>query len=428
MKKKISFAKLFSSNRFCMIFSIVLAVIIWFTISVAVSPTVSTTISDVPVNIPLENTSFSNLKSYGNTLPVDVVIQGKRYVTAAADASDIKVNANIGSIVGAGMYTLELSAQKNSGAGDFEILAISPSTIAVRLDYEMAESFELDIETPGVSAASDNLTLTRYLADATKQKVTITGPKSEVSSVKRVAAYCADEVSISKTTAFTASIKCYDSSNNEIDLLYSTVNYNDAGIVVAVERHKLVPLTVEVINGPVQLPPYKIYEISGDTRTEIKEITVQGEPEAIENLQSLTLGTIDFSDINATDKLRYEFSLPQQNDISYPEYNKETDVQFEIVFEIKKIYTKTVEIKASDIRFSGVLPGLNASSQSAVKGLVLASSSSNIKKITSQDVIATVDCTNLTVGSHGSLRLTFSIKDDPNCWAVGEYTVTIKIS
>lgn len=428
-KSKFSFGRLFRNNRFCLIFSLIAAIVIWFSVSVAYSPTVTQVLNDVPVNVPLENTSFSNLKAFGNdTSMVQVTIQGKKYITGTADSSDVIVTANIGSIVGAGTYTLELTARKATGAGDFDVLAISPSTIVVRLDYEATETFDLSVEAPGISASSDDLTLTRHLSDSTKNQVSVTGPKSEVSKIARVTAYCATEETISKSTAFSASIRCYDAADNILELPYSTINYSDVDVLVSVEKHKSVPLTVNIINGPGELPDYQIFEISGENQTKVSEITVQGTPEVVDAMTSLSLGTVDFSQIKSTNNYTYEFLLPVTDEISFPEYNAITELRFEVRFSIKKLYTKTLEIPAASIRFKGLPAENSAVSQSAVKGLTVVSATPEIQKLTVANVVATVDCSGLSAGSYGSMKVTFSIKNYPHCWVIGDYSVTVRIS
>ncbi|MBQ9106875.1 MAG: hypothetical protein IJY56_03170 [Clostridia bacterium] len=430
-KMTFSFGKLFYNNRFSLIFSIVMAVVIWLSISMTVSPTVSDVLSEVPVNIPLENTSFSNLKAFGNeTGKVQVTIQGKKYVTSTAGTSDVIVNANVGQIVGPGQYTLELTAQKTSSAGDFDIISISPSTVVVRLDYEVSVDFDLEVETPGVTAASDDLSLRSYIADSSKNKITLTGAKSEISQVKRAVAVNSETLLVSKTTSFPSTIRLYDADGEEIELLYSSLNYSDVDIIVSVQRHKTVPLTVTVQNGPTKTLPYTIYEISGGETKEVEQISILGETTDVDPITGVSVGTVDFSKISSeASSLSFDFEFPVIEGISFTEYSSATPVRFRVVFDSKRLYTKTFDVDAKNIIFSNVPAGSTAAAVSSIKGIMVMSTSTTVtKKLTANNIVVTVDCSKLAVGTNSSVPVRISFAGYGDCWAVGEYTVSVKVS
>lgn len=430
-KMTFSFGKLFYNNRFSLIFSIVMAIIIWLSISMTVSPTVNDVLSEVPVNIPLENTSFSNLKAFGNeTSKVQVTIQGKKYVTSTAGTSDVIVNANVGQIVGPGQYTLELTAQKTSSAGDFDIISISPSTVVVRLDYEVSVDFDLEVETPGVTAASDDLSLRSYIADSSKNKITLTGAKSEISQVKRAVAVNSETVSLSKTTSFPSTIRLYDADGEEIELLYSSLNYSDVDIIVSVQRHKTVPLTVTVQNGPTKTLPYTIYEISGGETKEVEQISILGETTDVDPITGVSVGTVDFSKISSeASSLSFDFEFPVIEGVSFTEYSSATPVRFRVIFDSKRLYTKTFDVDAKNIIFSNVPAGSTAAAVSSIKGIMVMSTSTTVtKKLTANNIVVTVDCSKLAVGTNSSVPVRISFAGYGDCWAVGEYTVSVKVS
>ena len=130
-KRGFSIGRLFSSNKFTLAVSFILAIIIWAT----VSPERTVTIT-VPLNVSTEGTAVGQLGLEvveGQGQMIDVEIEGKWYVISELTESDIRLSVPFTNITKAGEQELRVSASL-SGTTDVTILSVVPDTVKLTFD------------------------------------------------------------------------------------------------------------------------------------------------------------------------------------------------------------------------------------------------------------------------------------------------------
>ncbi len=430
---KFSFKKSIFNDRFVFAMSLVLAVILWIFVSISFSPTVTKEVGSVPVSISLEDSSFEGAKLFGSEdFVVQVRVQGKKYVTDSVSADDIIVTANVGQIVGTGVNTLELSAE-SVGSDEFEILSISPSSLVVFVDYEDQKTIDVEVEYKGVTVSQENYFLEASVADAYKT-VTVSGAKSEVQSVARAVAVADVNAQLDSSQIFKGDIKLFDSAGKEITLDYSTLSFTSADVMVGVKEQINLPLTITPLNAPENLPNIEIFRIVNNRPTKVDEITVKRDPTLVDTLNEISLGIIDFSKLDKSVRSwSFEFTLPSIGGISYPNISSASDAVFKVVITADKLYAKTFDISKSSIQISGLSEGLKASIQTeGLQGVtVISTQNAQLNRLKSADITAVVDVSSLEKGSHSCNKVSFKIKDNPDCWVVipsdASFDVAVKI-
>ena len=148
MKNKSWLARVLSHNWVLMIIAFILSFTAWFIISANSQTETNVTISDIPITIELsEEAQNDGLQIFsGNDVTASVEVAGNRVTVGSLTASDITVTANqTNSIIGAGTYTLPLSAKKTGLKTNYEIVSdVTPANITIFVDKLKEDSFDIE--------------------------------------------------------------------------------------------------------------------------------------------------------------------------------------------------------------------------------------------------------------------------------------------
>lgn len=263
MKKHISFSHLLHKDKLMMVVSLVLAIIIWGLVVYGQGHTQERVISGIPVSVTLDPWVSEELKLQivdGADATATVRVRGARSVIGLLTSQSITVAADTKDVLKEGTYTLPIRVVSS---GDYDVLSLvggdgANSTIKITCDVIDERPFTLasdQVELPHVSLSDSE----KYrfgnpspsgaaIKDGT---VTITGPKSDINRISRVAAVVSEEKVISETTSFTADLIAYDGNNKVIETI-TFLNAEDGkvNVVVPVMEHHKETLSVTLKNAP----------------------------------------------------------------------------------------------------------------------------------------------------------------------------------
>ena len=127
---------IFKDKRVLFIISLAASFVLWLVVSLVIRPTGEVVVPGVGVNVNVQSGVLAELglsAIEGGETTVNVTISGSRSVIGGVSAEDISVSPSLSGVSGAGTYTLNLKAVKNSSK-DFEIVSISPSTMDIKFD------------------------------------------------------------------------------------------------------------------------------------------------------------------------------------------------------------------------------------------------------------------------------------------------------
>lgn len=174
-------------------------------------------IKEVPVTMD-NQTSFitrMGLTIIGDeSLFVDVTIEGQRLVVGSIKPEDIAVSVDLGSVNGAGNFSLPLVAENVSGK-DFAISSISPSTVNLKFDRMVTKKFNVDVKMEGLVVPEEGYLMEEAVVSPTQ--VSVTGPDTDIAKIAKCVVSVDHEGSLTKTTAFTSDIVLLDKDGNKIE-------------------------------------------------------------------------------------------------------------------------------------------------------------------------------------------------------------------
>lgn len=419
--RKWSLHNLFYNNKFLVLFSILAAFVIWAVITVTQAPETETEIGNVSVTIDMSENSQPaqlGLQYFGQTdTRVNVRVRGKRYEVNALNAGDIVVTADTSGVGAAGMHTLRLSASCSNS--DVEVVSISPSSIDVYFDAYKEQQFtlEMDITAPDGVVPEDYT----YNAALSTQSIVISGPATEVNRVQRVVASVNVNTpyTVSPTEPLTATVRALTASGDEPR--YVTIKGNETVTVsIQVLKIRQLPLSVSFTGAPSAYAasslPYTVAPASA---------RVAGNPDTIDSLDSLVIGTVDFSRIG---------------ELGGTFYFKASDISGFKVMDDIDIYTVQVlpsdmgsavfSLPASSISLLNAPEGFNAQVlQSGLSDITIVGTRTEIAGLTSAEIRAEADLSGVTaVEGTYTVNVTVTVPSRSTCWAYSTYTVTVQLS
>ena len=413
-KRKFTIGKLFDNNKFVLILSLFLAFFIWVGFSMYGGEEQEKTI-EVPIKMDSMTVPAQfNLQQFGDysNSTVLVKIVGKKAVIGTVNSDDIKVIASTLDVNTPGKHSLPLSVTIDS-TKDFQIVSTNTLSVEVYFDIykEVTMAVSLDMqEEPGVPKGYQLGTIT-----FSDDKLLAHGPSTEVSKISKILAKAEIDEVLTKTTTYKAQIVAVDKYDNEIQNI-TIDNADDFTVTIPVYKLAKLPVSIDLTNMP-----------SGITKDDINitysvsSLNVAGEASTIDNMKSVVIGTVDFSEL--------------------------TDVQTTFDFDVSSIAGIKIKSKVSSIRVTIDLSGyeskkitLPASSIEIVnstnkKITVLTESveikaaglTKSVKSITASDISAVLNIDD-DVKSGDNQKLPLTLKTNvQGVWVVGTYEVEANV-
>lgn len=419
--RKWSLRNLFYNNKFLMIFSIFTAFIIWAVITVTQAPETETEIGNVSVTIDMgENSQPTQLglQYFGQTdTRVNVRVRGKRYEVNALNPSDIVVTADTSSVGAAGMHTLRLSA--SCANDDVEVLSISPSSIDVYFDAYKEQQFTLEPEIVAPNGVvPDGYT---YNTTLSTQSIVFSGPATEINRIQRVTASVTvpEQLTASPTDPLTATVTALTASGEEPR--YVAIKGNTTVTVnIQVLKIRELPVSVSFTGAPSAYTANPLpYTVSPST------VRVAGAPDTIDSLDSLVVGTVDFSRLGEQGGT-FHFGA---DDISG--FQVMDDVQnFTVQVTPSGMASTSFTLASSAIQLQNVPQGFTAQvEQAEITDVTIVGTREEIAALASSELVAEVDLSGVTAaeGSY-TVNITITIPTRTTCWAYATYTATVRLT
>lgn len=414
-KERVPFSwnRLFKSNKFIFVLSLIIAVVIW----ILVSPDRSITIS-VPLNISTENTAVGQLGLEvveGQGQIVDVEVEGKWYVISNLTENDIRLSVPFTNVTSSGEQELRVTASLvGTVSSDVSIIRVVPETVKVTFDTVQELPFTI---TPKVNGATAAEGLVAGLPVLSEDTVNIKAAKSVLDSISSVVAEVDVDKTLSKSMSYTAKLKVLDENGNEIDESKLTMGISEVTVTQPINKTKRLSISAAFKNQP------EYYESNPLSYTVTpSSINVVGDADLIDGIDSISLDPIDFSLLSpSSNSFKYSVSLPNGitavDDVSQVTVNVDTSA----------ITTKSVNV--TDFRSVNTPQGKTASATITSKTVTVAGPESTISALEAGDVYLQYNLSALAA-SNGEHVVTATLKSDKynNVWGVGEIRIQIKIS
>lgn len=408
---------LWQNNTFFKVISVVIACIIWIVVAMNMKTDIPREIKEVPVTMD-NQTSFitrMGLTIIGDeSLFVDVTIEGQRLVVGSIKPEDIAVSVDLGSVNGAGNFSLPLVAENVSGK-DFAISSISPSTVNLKFDRMVTKKFNVDVKMEGLVVPEEGYLMEEAVVSPTQ--VSVTGPDTDIAKIAKCVVSVDHEGSLTKTTAFTSDIVLLDKDGNKIETSGLTMDVKQAEVTVPILKTVDLPVKVEFLNAPTNLDLEELeYAVSNET------VTVAGPVDEIDKYSEIILGYIDFKALDLESNFTFDVELPE-NFINVA-HTETVTVTFDWTDMVAKGFTVT------NLSLVNVPSDYDARLLTdRVTKVKIIGPAQVLETMTADDLVGQIDLSKRSVET-GQFKtaVTISAPSKNLVWAVGDYTAVVVIS
>lgn len=285
------FNKLSLNDTFLRILSVLIAVILWMYVVGVRNPQVSVIIRNVPVEIKNQSgISGRNLKiiDISDTF-VSVKVVGRRSDVGAVSAEDISLSVDASGISSPGEYTLDITS---SISKDNAIVKLTDKNkIKIYVDKIVTIEKNIDVKISG-EPAPGFITGETVMGDSS---VVIEGPKSILDVIGSVAINV-EITGFTKGVTQFFDICLYDTSGNNVDMTYITLDKNKILVKVPIYKTKVLKIVPNVIGGDGY--NISVYPV---------EITVYGESKDIDGLTEIKTSK---TEIHSSGEYDVDLSIP----------------------------------------------------------------------------------------------------------------------
>jgi YbbR domain-containing protein len=305
-KKSFSIGRLFQSNRFVLLFSAFVAIVLWFIMAFNNTENRARVIYDIPIDVTLSDEmvdqDYRIFEQSETTARVSVT--GSSLIVNQLSADDIKVSAALSAnITRAGTYTLNLTASKNSTLTDYTFDTTYPGSIILFVDKYEEKTFTVE---PNVefTVADGYYASSPTLAE---NKVTVSGPETEISEIKKVVLEKKLDGALKEPTEFVQSYTFYDKDDNKItNLDHLTISTTETTVKIDVLKRADLPVVATYRNLPDGVDISSIVTVNPDT-LKIGRDTQSADDEQKE----ISLEPVDMSEVNLRNTtFSVDFQLP----------------------------------------------------------------------------------------------------------------------
>jgi len=409
-----SFTKLLNNKRFTVPFSILLAFIMWVVLTVNQKPTMQRVFTDLTVTLNLENTyaSENNMSIIGDISEqkFTVTVRGPNASVGALTANDLGLFVSAAQVDAPGEYKLDVKPASSST--DYEILSISPPTLAVNFDYVDTREFTINALAQGAVAAEGLITEGGIVSGTQSDTVTISGPRSVLNKIETVAALAQVNKTLSVSETFDAEIILYDVDGNVIEKDNLSLSAENVKVTVPISKKKVVPVKVTFSNYP-DVFLQQTLSCSIDNAS----VTVIGTPETVDKTTEIILSPIDLRKVSLNSA---SFDLSPK----LPEGVRLLDniEHFTVKINLEDYAERTV--KVSSIKYTNLSSKLKAKGGAAIQNVKICGPASVIRKIDTSKIFAQTDLKDMKAGEH-TVSVAINFNGYSNVWAVGEYKTTV---
>ena len=299
--------KLFDSNIFWAVVSLLAALCIWVYMTDTQEEPISVTLSGVEVVFEGEDVLQSQrglVITDVSAETVDVTISGTRINIGRLSSEDVKAVIDVSRASSTSNYNMGYTLRFPSGvdADAVRLERSSPSTISFQVTRMDERQF------PVVAAFKGSVADGYVLGDIEYEPATISvrGPQSVLDSIEDVYAEVTLQ-DVNSTRTVESGFILRDADGNEISKEGLEFDFDTISVTIPISKMKTVPIYVTYIEG------------SGATREntsatlDVKEITIAGDAASVDGINRIEVGPIDLTDFELT--AEYDLPIVLPNDV-----------------------------------------------------------------------------------------------------------------
>ncbi len=406
--------KIFTSRAFFVIFSILAAVCLWVYIAYSENPDITEYYSGIPIEfVDTDSLQDKNLiVTASDVSQVSLRLSGKRIDMTKLKKDNISIVVDVSRVTVSGTHQLDYDIDYGDGVAADDIVVSSASVNYITVTVE-----PLTHKTIPVTGDFNGNIAENYIGaelEVTPATIKISGPKNVIDRIT-YAYVVMEREEISATTTDTLPYKLMDA--NDVEVVSDLVTSDTDSIVVTqkVSRVKEVPLTVNLAEGAGA-------NSSNTTVTiEPSSITIIGDAEIVDEINTISLGTIDLSSFTSNYTREMPIILP--DGVSIQSGVTSATVNISIVG------LDTIQVTSSNFQITNETDGYSADLLTESLNVTIRGSASRLNGITAQNVRIVVSLEGIG-NSEGMFTIEPRIYIDgvSGVGAVGDYEVNVRVS
>lgn len=420
MRKK-NLKKLFDSNRFVAVLSLLLAVVCWLVFNMVINPVITKTFNNIPVKIDTTGTAAAAVGLEVITQSVDTVsvtVKGERFTVHSLTENDIEAYASTISVNDKGVYNLSLSARLVNGTSSLEFSA-EPSTIAARFDKKESRDFTVHPVVENISVADGYSIGELSVIDGSS--ITVYGPETELDSIDSVKAVYAPETlqELSQTIYPSAEIKLYNASGEEIDTdLLEIRPSNTCYITVPVMMSKTVNLAVRYANAPSN-------NFTLPSSISVSRAEIIGQVGTVSDIDYLYLNDISVSEISPSHHVFERTVNFTRVGVSLVDKSIEPVT---VTVDMSGYSEKRISVPKDNAHvITGLADGLECNILTT-NSVVMVGPSDVIESLNANELYYELDLSDITAPGTYTQNVNVRLLNNTGVWAYGKYSVKISLT
>lgn len=397
------------SKPLTILFSVVIAFTLWLYVITVISPESSEDFNNVPVTLSGESILTENsLMLISDSQPtVKLVLEGNRSDLVSITNSDLAVIADLSKITEPGVHTLTYTVTTPNGV---TVQDKEPKNITVEVVEKVSKKVPVRVNYTG--SLPEGFIMDKENAVLDYAEISVEGPKEIVEQID----HAAIEINCdgrTETIVETQRFKLCDAEGNPLDVSLVQTEVAEVRLEAKVSAVKKIKLDVTVNPG------------GGATREnssiviEPGEISVSGSEAALEDLETLILGTINLADITASTEKSFDITLPEgiKNESGL------TSATVKITFPelSKKDFTIT------SIKTINVAEGMVAELLTKQLTITVRGPKEQVEALRVEDISVVLDLTDLVNSNTVVPDITFG-ESYPDLGVLGKPTVSVTVS
>lgn len=379
-----------TNNLSLKLLSLFIALVVWLVIVNIEDPTVSKTIRGIKVDVINENIISEAGKCYvlDSNGTVDIRVKAPKSVIDKLKATDFTAIADLSrySITNTVPVEVSFSSTRNFSK-DPEIVYGEKNSINIILDDFVTREYDLSVGIIGNT--SDGYYVSKEQVKMDADKIKISGPETILNSIRTVG-ITVDVSDVKNETSIISKVKVLDNSSKEIVSDRITYNRDTINVSVVPLIKKEIPIKV-VTEGT----PKKEYSVN-NVKCNLDSLTVVGDRVSVDAIQVIEL-KVDVAGKNKVVKKEFDVSKYVSSNVKIIS----SDYKAKVEIDFKKMTSRTLKFKASDIEFRNIKTGyLNKFDSDKTLEIKLKGLEQYIDNITIAELKPYIDLKTMGVGKH----------------------------
>ena len=403
-----------------MLLALLAAIAVWLYDVTVVNPNDTDTFTSIPVVFEKEDAMREQdlMMTSDRDVTVSLRISGRRSELKKLTRSNIQITVDLSQIREEGTHELSYNVRfpANVSSSELSIETRTPAYISVTVEHYIRRAVEIRTVFEGESTAEsdgESLAIDTDAMTINPEEVMVTGPAALVETID-YARIVINKAAITQTTEADYSFELMDQNGEVIPRDELVTDVEKVSVSIPVLKYKEVPLTLKTVAGGGATGDNISYTLSEES------IMISGDAAAVDKINQIELGTLDFATVTGPINKTYPITLPEG-------INNASGVA-EVQAAVRVTGLNVVTMTISDFELINVPEELTAQSISESVQLTLRGTPAALTNLQPEDVIVTADLSSFTQAGTYIVSVNVEVPDGLQVGAIGSNTLTVTLS